>query len=192
MWGRRFASRPWIWVAVGAAVALGVALMAINGDAASPDGPRRMLQSGITVHMKAGWNLVALPPGTMLPPEVKARYTQPARLANYDLVAEVPGDQLTSGWGFWLYLVSDADLTLASGVPAFSIVVPPKTWVLVGNPSGTGTADITGADVAYIYDPGSGYTVASSLLPGQAAWVYSNAGGTVRLSVGPLQTVTAQ
>jgi hypothetical protein len=41
---------------------------------------------------------------------------------------------------------------------------------------------IQGADIAYTYDPASGFSRATQLQPGQGAWVYSAAGGTITLS----------
>jgi hypothetical protein len=41
---------------------------------------------------------------------------------------------------------------------------------------------ISGADTVYTYDPVAGqYIAATTLKPGQGAWVLSNAGGTITL-----------
>ncbi len=149
-------------------------------------------QAGLSVHLEAGWNLVALPPGTTLPQQVSALYTQPARLDRYDLVPVATGEPFMSGWGYWLYAGAGADLPLAAGLPSFSIIVPGGQWVLVGNPSGSSTATLTGADYAYSYDPVNGFILTTSLKPGQAVWAYNNASRTVRLNTGPPQTVTVQ
>ena len=168
---------------------MAVAVLALQHQRPSLAGP--VAQPSAAVRLHAGWNLVAAPPGSALPPGTAARYTQPARLASYAMVPVDTGDDFMSGWGYWLYEDADVDLSLAPGVPAFSVIVPARQWVLVGNPSGTGIAAITGADVAYTYSSEHGYIAATSLQPGEAAWVYASAAATVRLSTGPLQTVTA-
>lgn len=177
---------------IAAAVLVFAFMAAVQRQAPLAAGPLQPEQAGLIVRLQVGWNLVALPPGSLPPPGVSALYTQPARLDRYDLVPVGAGEELMSGWGYWLYSAADADLRLATGLPSFSIIVPARQWVLVGNPSGTGTATLTGADYAYIYDPQSGFALATSLKPGQAAWVYNNINRTVRLSVGPPQTVTVQ
>jgi hypothetical protein len=126
-----------------------------------------------------GWNIVGAPAGTEI--QVDA-YAWDPRAANYTLVPA--GTALTNGRGYWAYFSNSTSVTLAltqdnsSGVSA-----PAGAWVLVGNPSASFSATVTGADIVYTWDPAAQrYTAANSLAPGAGAWAFSFAGGTLNIT----------
>lgn len=131
-----------------------------------------------TVHYTAGWNLVAGPAGSVIAGAVGPLYTyQPGDTA-YESLAN--GTPLSEGLGYWAYFSAPATGTLPAPTTAQTTrTLPPGQFVLIGNP-GDQNAAVTGADAVYIYT-GGGYQAATTLAPGQGAWAYSAAGGTVTI-----------
>jgi hypothetical protein len=97
-----------------------------------------------------------------------------------------PTNGTSSGFGYWAYFTDPAQVTLGSGRnDFFALLAPPGQYIMLGNPSGTEPALVTGADVVYTYDPSAGYTeyTTSALLnPGQGAWVYSSSGNVITVT----------
>ena len=138
------------------------------------------------VSYAAGWNLVSGPPGWNLF-EGPSRSTFPGPFFTYqaaDSVYEIiPGGQypkgisLPAGVGVWVYLTAPTTVNLSQGGGSDMLIpLPPSHWVMIGNP-GYKPAMVSGADVAYIYDPATGSYRQTTLQPGQGAWAYSAAGG---------------
>jgi len=74
----------------------------------------------------------------------------------------------------------------SEGQDAVSIPLAAGQWAQVANPNATAGARVSGADAVYTYDAGrQSYGSSSLLAPGQGAWVYSAAGGTAVIAVGP-------
>lgn len=138
--------------------------------------------SGPTVTYSAGWNLVAGPGGTAFPQASGKLYTAQAGDAAYEISSPMAG--VGTGRGYWAYFPSGATVTLnGSGVASASITAPPGQWVMVGDPSGTSTVTIRGADRALSFDPiSNSYINVTTLSPGHAALAYSSNGGTITLS----------
>jgi hypothetical protein len=141
----------------------------------------------------AGWNLVALPPGTVLPPATPLYTLQPGD-TTYEQGGT--GQSTISGFGYWANLPAAGSggysraITLAAGSSTpYSIPVPGGQWVLVGDPSGILAASVQGSDATYTFDPVHGYQLATTLQPGQGAWVMSAAGGVV--TIAPRQAAAA-
>jgi hypothetical protein len=148
--------------------------------------PAHAQQTGAPKTYPAGWNLIALPPGTSLP-ATTLLYTLQPNDADYE--ALLPGGATVAGFGYWANLPSAGSggfsraITLAQGVPAaYSIPVPAGQWVMVGNPSGILPATIQGSDASYTFDPAHGYQAVTALQPGQGAFVTSTAGAVVTLT----------
>jgi hypothetical protein len=108
-------------------------------------------------------------------------YTLQANDQSYEVVQGVGPAQ--AGLGYWVYFPRDTAVALApDGAQSATVQVPAGRFVMAGNPSATRAVTIAGADVAYIFDPTSnGYIAATTLQPGQGAWVYSAAGVVVTL-----------
>jgi len=179
-------ARPGAWLILGLAIAAlaGVVsgrLTPVHGQTAGP-------ALGL-VPVVAGWNLVAIPPGTRLNPGAIALYTwQPADLG-YEAVR--PGEPIISGYGYWAYFNSTAALTLPIGSQGpYRVVAQPGQWVMIGDPSGITSALVGGADALVTYDAASGqYRTAGVLSAGQGGWALSVAGGPITVAPLGLKTV---
>jgi len=136
----------------------------------------------------AGFNIVGVPSGTILS-SATAIYELSADGSSYEAVD--PGQPLDGGEGYWAYFATDTTVNIPDGSNApVSVTAPAGQWQLVGDPSGTQPATVTGADAVYTYDPVAGQYVATTrLLPGQGAWAISLRGGTI--TIAPGQTMPA-
>ncbi len=134
---------------------------------------------GTPVMYAAGWNLVALPSGTLLPAGIGPAYTLSQDGSAYEQVA---AGGAIGGRALLIYFPQDTTLTLGpSAAETSRTLAPAGQTVLVGNPSSQATLGIGGADAAYSYDPLHGYTTVTSLAPGQGALVQVGAAGSVTL-----------
>jgi plastocyanin len=139
----------------------------------------------------AGFNIVGVPSGATLS-SATAIYALSADGSGYEAVD--PGRPLDGGKGYWAYFTADTTANIPDGSNApISLTAPAGQWLLVGDPSGTSPAMVTGADAVYTYDPVAGqYTATTRLLPGQGAWAISLRGGTITITPGqPMPTATA-
>jgi hypothetical protein len=98
----------------------------------------------------------------------------------------VPNTQpAQAGVGYWAFFNSQTTVTLSGNTTLpFTVTAPAGQYIMIANPSATGTVTVSGADVVYTYDPtnaASPYSAVSTLQPGQGAWVYSAAGGTITM-----------
>jgi PKD repeat protein len=130
-----------------------------------------------------GWNLVGGPGGQTFSGANNPLYTFQAGDANYETVANTAG--IASGKGYWAFFTSPTTITLiASSTNTASVQAPAGQYVMIGNPSASQTLTIHGADQAFAFDPiANSYVVATTLKPGQGAWVISINGATI--TVGP-------
>ena len=132
----------------------------------------------LAVSYPAGWNLISGPSGSTVQGAVGSLYTlQPGDVAYEALPTNAT---LTVGRGYWASFPSGGSLQAASDLTSFSLIVTAGQPVMVGNPSATNIAAVTGADrvLAYV---GGGYVDGSALLPGLGAWVFGS--GTVTITV---------
>jgi hypothetical protein len=135
--------------------------------------------SGPTQTYAAGWNLIGVPAGTSILGQGSPFYTWQAGSSAYG-VSQVP----QPGLGYWMFLGNPTTVTLPfTGPQAITTVLPPGQFVMVGNP-GSAAAILTGADVAFLYDPINGYQQTTQLPPGAGAWVYSATGGILTITSG--------
>lgn len=149
----------------------------VNVVGAPPSPP-----SGGTASYQAGWNIVGVPDGTVLP--VDAWSWEPLRGQYQRLGAGTP---LAGGKGYWAYFTAPQTLPLAvGGATTVQIAAPAGAWVLIGDPSAVSGATIGGADAIYSYDPLAGaYTPAKTLGPGGGAWALSVVGGAIVIAAQP-------
>jgi hypothetical protein len=135
-----------------------------------------------TASYAAGWNLVAGPAGTIFTGAVGPLYTYQAGDTAYEAV---PGTTASvGGRGYWAYFTQPATVVLAGpSAPSASVPAPAGQWVMVGNPSATMPAHVSGADLLFGYDPASGgYAAITTLAPGHGAWAISFSGGTIGIA----------
>jgi len=146
----------------------------------------RAQTGGNTVTYQAGYNLVAFPPNTDISSITTPLYTMQPGDTEYETIQ--PGQGTQSGFGYWAYFSSSGQITLDAGTSnVYSVIAPSGQYIMVGNPSGTQTALVTGADVVYTYDPTNSanpYNASPLLQPGQGAWVYSASGGPIVVQPG--------
>ncbi len=140
------------------------------------------LPGGGTATYPAGWNIVGAPDGTVLPVDA---WTWESVRGQYGRVPA--GTPLSGGRGYWAYFTAAQSIPLAAGGTAsVRIAAPAGGWVLIGDPSASSGATISGADAVYTYDPNAGvYNPATSLGPGGGAWAISFAGGDVVVTAQP-------
>ncbi len=140
--------------------------------------------SVVTVSYPPGWNLVGGPAGTRLSGATGSLYTLQYRDRGYESLPASSG--LTGGLGYWAYFPNGGSADL--GDPAPCVVAVPigaAEWVMVGDPSPSGTASIRGEERVYTYGPDTGYIAGNvpgvTIHPGQAAWAYSSVATTVAI-----------
>lgn len=166
-----------------ARLAAGLIVVLVAGGFFLAGGSGLQAQStGSTVTYQPGWNLVALPPGTVLTGADGPLYTYQAGDTNYETVQQ--GQATTSAYGYWAYFTTATTETLAAGSNAAATVTAPAgQYIMVGNPSGSQSASVSGADIVYGFDTAANnYAVTTTLAPGQGAWVYSASGGTITIT----------
>jgi len=145
-----------------------------------------------------GWNLIGATPGTVISGAIGPLYTyqdgdvvyEPIPVATVGSPAGAALGGPRAGLGYWAYFSEPTELPLmlagprplpggqANGASNFVVPIPPQHWIMIGNPF-SGPVTVTGADAVYAYDSASGYQQTTTLRPGQGAFAYSEAGGTV-------------
>jgi hypothetical protein len=128
-----------------------------------------------------GWNLVGGPSGTVFSSASNPMYTFQAGATSY---TSVPNTQpVNSGQGYWAYFTATTTVNLTgTATLPFTVSVPAGQYIQIANPSPTQTVTVSGADIVYTWDPAANnYAVSTTLKPGQGAWVFSNAGGTITM-----------
>jgi large repetitive protein len=138
--------------------------------------------TGPTATYQPGWNLVGGPAGTVFSQALNPLYNFPAGATAYVSVPNTQG--VAASQGYWAYFTQTTTVSLSgSSSSSASVSAPAGQYVMIGNPSATQTLTIHGADVIYTFNPATNaYVAATTLAPGQGAWVLSNAGGTITAS----------
>lgn len=169
--------------AVGLVVGLLLAMLVLGA------GGRRVeaQAAGVGANVASGWNLIAAPPGTDLS-GAQALYTLQAGDTGYETLDL--SQATVAGYGYWAYFGDSATMNLGAGSSdPYTVNAPASQYIMIGDPSGTSSADVSGADIVYTYDAVNGYTAATTLNPGQGAWAFSYNGGTI--TVTPTGTIVA-
>jgi hypothetical protein len=134
----------------------------------------------VPITYPAGWNMIGVPAGAIIPGPLGPLYTFQAGDTGYHAV-----QNLQPGFGYWAFFATPATATLPfTGPLILTRTMPAGQYIMVGNP-GSAAAILSGADVAYIYDPATGYQQTDQIPPGEGAWVFSYAGGTLTITSGP-------
>lgn len=162
--------------------ALVLTALILTGIAISPRaaGNAHAQSVGVTRSYPAGWNLVALPNSTGFA-GISGAYTLQPGDSGYETVT--PDQQSVNGYGYWAYFGDNATVDLAAGSnDPYSVTTQPGQFLMIGDPSGTSPATVTGADQVYTHDPTNGYQQTTTLLPGQGAWAVSLSGGAITVT----------
>lgn len=141
------------------------------------------------VIFEEGWSLIGLPDGASVAPDspLFGWYDQGAGGA-YGIYA--PTDVLTPGLGYWAFFSCPQAVRLPPGSASASFSLSAHHAAVVGNPSGTSSAVVSGHDRSARWDAKTGaYHLSEAepqtLRPGEAMWVLSHAGTTIQVLAGP-------
>jgi hypothetical protein len=138
--------------------------------------------AGRTVTFSAGYNMIGVPSGTAVNADSVLAFDTAAN--SYTQIGL--GDSLSGGRGYWAYFSANTPVTLPAGSNAsITVAASAGKWQLIGNPSGTTPALVTGADEVFAFDAVAGqYMAVTTLQPGQGAWALSQAGGSITIAPG--------
>jgi hypothetical protein len=129
----------------------------------------------------AGNNLVSGPPGTDFSAVDGTLST--LQTGDHDYESISPASGTSAGFGYWAVFATPASVQLAAGTSApYTASALSGQWILIGDPSGTLPATVTGAAAVYTYDPTNGYTAATAVQPGQGAWALGSGSGSITVA----------
>lgn len=133
---------------------------------------------GYTIAAK-GWNLISTGTAVTLdvPSAESPLYTlQPGS----DAYQALTWAGLRPGYGYWAFFRENTAVRLPpSSQQRYSVDAPPGQWIMVGNPSTSGSARVAGADQVLVYSPLTGYRDDALIPVGYGAFVRSVDGGTI-------------
>lgn len=170
------------------------AFTCVSSPPSSPTQPPLVCHGGGEIAYPAGWNLVAGYQGrdgsdTYVFGAVGPLYTLQTgddayEAAPLQLAAGVSWTTLQTGLGYWAFFSMPTSIYFpVPPVPQQQTrELPAGQWVMVGNPYAV-KASLAGADLIYAYSAGGGYVPATTLRPGEGAWVYSSAGGVLTFRI---------
>jgi hypothetical protein len=155
-------------------IALGLLVLA----AATLAGLRPFHEALAAVQYPSGWNLVSGPEGSHLSGASGSIYSQQPGDLGYE---SFPADAaLKGGWAYWAFFPNGGGLVAAPGQTSYSVTLQPGAYAMIGDPSATGDATVTGADLIQTYDPVTGWHVANTIPAGKGAFVLAQ--GTISLT----------
>jgi arylsulfatase A-like enzyme len=162
---------------------LALALALIGALLAASGSGHRAAHTAAATTYPAGWNLVSGPAGSTLSGAMGSLYTlQPGDTAYETLPVDTP---LKGGWGYWAYFPTGGSMQPSADASSYSVVLTPGAWTMIGNPSGSAAATVSGAQSVLGYTPGTGYQATTTLVPGQGAWAIGSGTLTVQVPPGP-------
>lgn len=130
----------------------------------------------------SGYHLVGLPHGTQVPAQsVLYSWFDLGRGGVYS--TQEPDRPTESGRGYWAWFSCPRGVDIGAGSPSASFPLGRYRASMVGNPSGTGPAAVTGHDFTARWDPTanggsggyrlSGYQQEQQLAVGEGVWAFS-------------------
>jgi len=136
--------------------------------------------TGVPVTYHAGWTIAGGPDGTVFN-SIGSIYSLDAGDSGY--VAGPSNAPVAGGKGYWVYFATDTQVTMnGAGASTVRLTAPAGRYILIGNPSGTQAATVSGADQVLSYDAAVGqYVETTTLAVGQGALAFSNQGGTITI-----------
>jgi len=157
------------------------------------------VQSGTDRLYPAGYALVGLPGGSVVPSDSRL-YSWFDVGDGHSYVDQVPTVPVTGGHGYWAYFSCTRPVNLAGAgaapTPGESFGLGAYHASMVGNPSHSGPATVSGHDFAAAWDPSlnagaggyriSAYQEPQALAAGDGTWVFSYRDTTIRIqAAGP-------
>jgi hypothetical protein len=148
----------------------------IRGNASSS----RIVQADISY--PSGWNLVALVAAgsAPFPLGLGPAYRLPTTPFAVNYFTVPAGQALGTGSGYWIYFPTPVTLHVSGQVPDSTQFNVYPGYTMIGN-SGPNEATVAGAAFVYVYEPGTGYRLATTLAPGQGGFAYSETDGFIRI-----------
>lgn len=150
-------------------------------DAASPCPPAEGSGPG-RLSYPAGYSLVGLPGGTVLP-AVKVLYSWFDLGARGAYSLHPTTSPVEAGHGYWAYFACPGAVPMGEGSASAKLPLDAYHASIVGNPSGVSPATVSGHDFAAQWDPAlngggggyriSGYREPQTLAVGTGTWVFS-------------------
>jgi chitodextrinase len=143
-----------------------------------------------TIAYPAGYSLISLPGGTRVPADgvLFAWFNQGSGGRYKSLPAPTP---LASGRAYWAYFASPVEVEVGVGRGKASSKLGAFKASMVGNPSGTKRATVSGFDFGAVWDQSlnsgaggyrmTGYRKPARLEPGEGMWVFSYRKTTVKV-----------
>jgi PKD repeat protein/heat shock protein HslJ len=146
--------------------------------------------TGPSVSYAAGWNLVGGPGGSTFPQANGPLYTFQAGNTAYQSIPNTQG--IVGGQGYWAFFTAQTTVTFAGdSTSPITVQAPANQYIMVGNPSVTGPATVTGADVVYVWDAtGGAYASQTTIAPGRGAWALRSTAGSVTITPSSTGTST--
>lgn len=145
------------------------------------------------VRFPAGYSLVGLPSPTVVSAQ-SPLYGWMDQGAGRSYVSRSPAEGTLPGHGYWAWFACPTLVTLASGSSSVSLPLEEYHASMVGNPSGTSTATVTGHDFAARWDPNanggaggyrvSGYREPQELAVGEGLWTFAYQRTDIRIGGG--------
>lgn len=132
----------------------------------------------------AGWNLISAPEGSHLKGASGSLYTLQPGDSAYEVL---PVDTaLKAGWGYWANFPNGGNLDVPADSTAYRVSAAPGQWIMIGNPSASAPATVTGADTVFTYTQADGYQQTTTIPPGLGAWAIASS-QDVPITVTPTQ-----
>jgi len=138
------------------------------------------------LHTETPWNLLSVPPAV---PDLRAAAIFPSAISGpyrYANGSYVPADSLTYGEGYWVKLLTPANISIAGSDRILDTVEITQGWNLIGTVSvKVASLDITSVPAGIVTSPfyqySGAYTAAETLRPGSGYWVYAGSPGQLIL-----------
>jgi len=148
--------------------------------------------SGQVGYPGGAYSLVGLPAGTVVPVQSHLYSWSDRNSGSYS--SQEPTVPVESARGYWAYFSCPSAVSIGLGTSSGSFPLGAYHASMVGNPSGTSSAIVTGHDFAARWDPSlnggtggyqiSAYRQPQSLAVGEGTWVFSYVDSTLRINAG--------
>jgi len=153
-----------------------------------PTCPQVTIGSG-QIGYAPGYSLVGVPGGTVVPAQSHLYSWFDRNSGSYS--SQEPTVAVEPGHGYWAYFSCHTAVPLGLGTSSASFPLGAYHASMVGNPSGTSPATVSGHDFAARWDPSlnggtggyqiSAYQQPQSLAVGEGTWVFSYADSTINI-----------
>jgi hypothetical protein len=142
----------------------------------------------LAISYPTGWNLISGPGGSTLSGNTGFLYTLQPGDSSYETLP--PDSILRAGWGYWAYFPNGGTLHPGPDANSYTTVLNAGQWAMLGDPSSSEAATVSGASDVLIYTPDGGYQSSLLIQPGSGAFVSGSGAVTVALPGAPTPSLT--